>query len=179
MQVGSSYLFPLSEIDTHLSGYFVSAEGKMFSTKQSTQGRVMVGSGSYGSRHRYYTMYGCSYEGAMLFRRAQQHANWKSETSKPTANVLTVSKHDAQSRVTDRSHAQAVDQGIKGRGFVIGQVAMHEGQEHLLFGSKPAIHMTEQSYKDEMTRLATSKPGMKFVALKIVASVVSGGVKWE
>lgn len=179
MQVGSSYLFPLSKIDTHLDGYFISAEGKMFSTKKFSQGRVMVGSGPYGTSARTYTMNGCSYDGSMLFHRAQQHRDWKNETMTPTANVLIVTKHDAQSKITDRSHAQDVVQGIKGRGFVIGQVAVHDGQEHLLFGSKPAIHMTEQSYKDEMTRLATSKPGIKFVALKIVASVVSGGVKWE
>ena len=179
MQVGSSYLFPLSKIDTRLDGYFVSLEGKMFSTKQSTQGRSMVGSDSYGSRSRYYTMNGCSYEGAVLFLRAKQHNEWKSETMKP-AVILFVADHlAAQSKVTDRSHAQAVDQGIKGRGFVVAQVAVHDGQEHLLFGSKPAIHMSEQSYKNEMTRLATMHPGKKFVALKIVASVVSGGVKWE
>ena len=181
MQVGPSYLFPLSKLDNQLYDYFVSSKGEMFSIKQSPVGRAMVGSGSGsgGSSRRYYTMNGSQREGVRLYRRAQQHADWKVETSKPAA-ILFVGDHLAtQSKITDRSHSPDVEHGIKNHGFVICQVAMHEDQEHLLFGSKPVIHLTEQSYKDEMIRLATSKPGMKFVALKIVASVVSGGIKWE
>ena len=178
MQVGPSYLFPLSKLNNQLDCYFVSSRGEMFSTKQSPVGRSMIGTGLKNTR--YYTMNGTSYSGANLYRRAQQHADWKVETSKPASTFLTRPDHPAtQSKITDRSHSPDVEHGIKNHGFVICQVAMHEDQEHLLFGSKPVIHLTEQSYKDEMIRLATSKPGMKFVALKIVASVVSGGIKWE
>jgi hypothetical protein len=177
MQVGTLYLFPLSLIDSGLGGYFVSAEGKFYSTKQSAAGRVMTGSGSFGSRTRYYTMRGQSYEGAVLYRRAQQHINFKAETTKPSATIAVANKVPA-AKVTGRSHAGTVQAGIAGRGVVIARVAVHDGVQHLLFGSKPALHMTEQSYTDEMTRLATQYPGVEFVALKVVKSVKAGGFTW-
>lgn len=176
MQVGSQYLFPLELIDTGLKGYYLSGEGKFISTKQSAAGRVMTGSGSFGSRTRYYTMNGMSYEGAILYRRAQQHINFKAETTKPSQAIAVANKTGA--KVTGRSHAGTVQAGIAGRGVVIARVAVHDGVQHLLFGSKPALHMTEQSYTDEMTRLATQYPGVEFVALKVVKSVKAGGFTW-
>ena len=179
MQVGSQYLFPLSKIDTHLNGYFVSATGQMFSTKQTPVGRQMTGSG-VSSRYRYYTMNGQSYDGAVLFRRAQQHASFAAETSKPSDSIALANKvaGTKAGKPTQRSHAASTQLGIKGRGVVIARVAVHDGQEHLLFGSKPAIHMTEQSYTDEMVRLATEHPGTEYVALKVVKSVKTGGFTW-
>jgi hypothetical protein len=177
MQVGTLYLFPLSKIDSHLGGYFVSAEGTFYSTKQSVAGRKMTGSGSFGSRTRYYTMNGRSYEGAVLYRRAQGHGDWKVETTKPS-QVIAVANKVPAAKVTGRSHAASASLGIKGRGVVIARVATHDGVEHLLFGSQPALHMTEQSYTDEMTRLATQYPGVEFVALKVVKSVKAGGFTW-
>ena len=164
-------------LDSGLGGYFVSADGRFYSTKQTPQGRVMCGSGSHGSRTRYYTMRGMSYDGALLYRRAQAHSAWKSETTKPSAAIAVANKTGA--KVTGRSHAATVKAGITGRGVVIARVAVHDGVEHLLFGSKPAIHMTEQSYTDEMTRLATQYPGVEFVALKVVKSVKAGGFTWS
>jgi hypothetical protein len=179
MQVGTLYLFPLSKIDSHLGGYFVSAEGTFYSTKQSVAGRKMTGSGSFGSRTRYYTMNGRSYEGAVLYRRAQGQGDWKVETTKPSETIATMNKIlQSTKQVSARSHAASASLGIKGRGVVIARVATHDGVEHLLFGSQPALHMTEQSYTDEMTRLATQYPGVEFVALKVVKSVKAGGFTW-
>jgi hypothetical protein len=175
MQVGTQYLFPLTKIDTTLGGYFVGADGKFYSTKQTPAGRVMHGSGNrFGTR--YFTMSGRSVDGSMLYRRAQQHGDWKVETTKPSATIAVANKTGA--KVTGRSHAASVKAGITGRGVVVARVAVHDGVEHLLFGSKPAIHMTEQSYTDEMTRLAAQYPGVEFVALKVVKSVKAGGFTW-
>lgn len=176
MQIGTQYLFPLSKVDSRLTGYYISADGKIYSTKQSADGRLMTGSGSYGSRVRYFTMNSQSYDGSVMYRRAQQHADWKTETTKPTASIAVADKTGA--KVTGRSHAASVKAGVTGRGVVIARVAVHDGVEHLLFGSKPALHMTEQSYTDEMTRLATQYPGVEFVALKVVKSVKAGGFTW-
>jgi hypothetical protein len=177
MQVGFQYLFPLTHIDSTLKGYFVGADGKFYSTKQSDVGRVLTGTGTrVGSR--YFTMNGRSVEGAVLYRRAQAHASWKAETTKPSEMIATANKLVNVAKVTGRSHAASAQVGIKGRGVVIARVAVHDGVEHLLFGSKPALHMTEQSYHDEMTRLATQYPGVEFVALKVVKSVKAGGFTW-
>lgn len=178
MQFDSLNLFPLARVNSHYEGYFIAKDGSVYSTKRPSVGKMpykMLGSG-YGSM-RYYTLNKISVDGYTLMARARAHKDFDKETSPPTiAMMLASATHTV---VAKRSHAKAVDEGIKGRGVVIAQVAVHDGQEHLLFGSKPAIHMTEASYRDEMTRLAASKPGTKFVALKVVASVVSGGVKWE
>jgi hypothetical protein len=177
MQVGTLYLFPLPLIDSTLSGYFVSAEGKFYSTKQSAAGRVMCGSGNrFGSR--YFTMNGRSVDGSVLYRRAQAHASWKAETTKPSVVADVAVSNKTGAKVTGRSHAASASLGIKGRGVVIARVAVHDGVEHLLFGSQPALHMTEQSFTDEMTRLATQYPGVEFVALKVVKSVKAGGFTW-
>jgi hypothetical protein len=178
MQVGFQYLFPLTHIDSTLKGYFVGADGKFYSTKQSDVGRVLTGTGTrIGSR--YFTMNGRSVEGAILYRRAQAHALWKAETTKPSEMIATANKLVNVAKVTGRSHAASVKTGIEARGWVIARVATHDGIEHLLFGSKPAIHMTEASYLNEMERLALEHTGVTFVAVKIVKSVKAGGFTWS
>jgi len=174
MQVGTLYLFPLSKVDSHLHGYFVSAEGKFYSTMQSAAGRQMYGNGS-----GHYTMNKRTVDGRLLYRRAQAHGDWKTETTKPSVSASVAVANKTGAKVTGRSHAPTVKAGVSGRGVVIARVAVHDGVEHLLFGSKPAIHMTEQSYTDEMTRLATQYPGVEFVALKVLKSVKAGGFTWS
>lgn len=77
--------------------------------------------------------------------------------------------------VGGRNHAGTTEEGIKAKGSIIGRV--HKG--HLVFGSEPKIHTSEESVKSEMQRLALEHPGVKFVELKIGKSVVAGGVTWE
>jgi hypothetical protein len=178
MQFGTMNLFPLDVANNRLSGYFLASDYTVYSTKRSTSPVRMHGSKGYGSYHRTYTLNGQSYTEAYLKGLVTKntifgHAfvDHTSASRKAEASVTT--------KLSNRSHATSASQGVKAKGVVIAQVAVHEGVEHLLFGSKPAIHLTEQSYRDEMTRLASQKPGTKFVALKVVASVISGGVQWE
>jgi hypothetical protein len=177
------YLFPLTHIGLGMQGYFVSADGKFYSTKQIPQGRLMTGSCGRRGDARYYTLGGMTVPGAPLYRRAQAHGSWKAETTKPTIETTKPTIETKVVPMTDvrgkRSHALSVEAGIRARGWVIAQVALHDGVQHLLFGSKPAIHTTEASYKDEMIRLATSKPGTKYVALRIEKALVAGGLVWE
>jgi hypothetical protein len=79
---------------------------------------------------------------------------------------------------SDRKHAKNVAEGLSGKGWVIAQVAVHNGEQFLLFGSKPAIHLASDSVKAEMARLATAKPGVKFVSLRVDSTLVSGGLVW-
>ena len=77
--------------------------------------------------------------------------------------------------VGESHHATSVEAGIKAKGSIIGRV--HKGR--LVFGSEPKIHMTADSVKRQMERLAMEHPGVKFVEFKIGQSVVAGGVTWE
>lgn len=177
MKVGTQYLFPLSKLNSTLKDYFVSVDGKFFSTKQSPAGRQMHGAGPSTPYLRSCTMAGPSRDGRTMYLAAKQHDDFVSETRPPSTRP--VDARTLRGTPSGRNHAMSVNEGLADKGWVIAQVAVHEGVEHLLFGSKPAIHMSEASYKDEMQRLALSKHGTKFVALKVVASVVSGGVTWE
>lgn len=47
------------------------------------------------------------------------------------------------------------------------------------FSARPKIHKTPESWKPEMERLAKSNPGVRFVAVSVVASIISEGVTWE
>lgn len=171
-------LFPLEKARSGFRGYYIDAKGGVYSTQQQSKPKQMLGSRAYGSSQptRTFTLNRNSYSGSYLLTLARQHADFAKETTPVTQAVMAAV---AATAVGKRSHASSVADGLKAKGVVIAQVAVHGGQEFLLFGSKPAIHMTEQSYKDEMTRLATGKPGTKFVAVKVIATVVSGGVSWE
>lgn len=178
MQVGSMNLFPLESAINRLAGYYLSADLSVYSTKRGPMPIKMMGSKSYGAYHRNFTLNSVSYTHdylkTLVSKNSALHGDFIGHTS-PKASATVV----ADSKIPNRSHASSVGHGIGGRGFVIAQVSVHDGEEHLLFGSKPAIHLNEVSCKDEMQRLAMSKPGTKFVALKITSSVVSGGVQWD
>lgn len=167
-------VFPLTLVDRRHEGYFMTSAGDVYSTKQNASGIKMYGSGSYGSKNRYFTLNGLSWSGQDLLRRAKNHPSWAEHTNPKKAAATAVAP-----KVKDRSHATAVDEGIKSRGFVVARVAVHDGKQFLMFGSKPAIHLTEASVTDEVTRLANTNPGVEFVMLKIVKSAKSGGLSWN
>ena len=187
MKIGDHYVFPLSMLEAHgMNGYYIDRQGDVYSTRQSPNGRKMTGSNGY------VTLNGVSYNKRVLLLRAKVHREFLIETAKSKADIVTIVAKDepaswpsvSEAREVlnapkDRSHAKSVAEGIKSRGWVIAQVATHEGVQHLMFGSKPAINTTADSYTNELTRLASAKPGTKFVALKIVSAVVSGGLSWE
>lgn len=199
MKIGNRNLFPLSLIGKTYAGYHIDEAGIVFSTKRSSTPQMMFGFG-HGDM-KYYTMNGMSVRGNELIFTAKKHPRFKLETATlSTHERLALEKAveaetpvfveapfpsfpaqlaNGGKKVTMRNHAPNVHAGISSKGVVIARVAKHDGVEHLLFGSKPAIHTTEASYRDEMTRLATEYPGTKFVACKITSSVISGGMKWE
>ena len=166
-------VFPLSLQNNRFAGYFINSNGEVISTKQNTSGTKLCGSGPYGSANRFFTLAGVSYSGRDLLRTARAHSAWAEHT------MPKKEQSKSQSKVKDRAHATAVDEGVKSRGFVIARVGTHDGVQHLMFGSKPAIHLTEASVTSEMTRLANSNPGVEFVMLKIVKSAKAGGLVWN
>lgn len=167
-------VFPLGLTNNRHQGYFINSNGEVISTKQNVDGVKLYGSGAYGSQNRHYTLAGVSYSGADLLRTSRAHLAWAEHTM-PKKGV----KGAVALNLKDRVHATAVDEGVKSRGFVIARVQTHDGQQHLQFGSKPAIHLTEASVTSEVERLAITNPGVEFVMLKVVKSAKSGGLSWN
>lgn len=181
MKIQGKNLFPLSLLNTNLKdGYYMDAAGSVFSTRG--RGGLTRLSGSHTNSGRYFSfqtkMYGraCTYRADELRQRVLSHKDFHAHTKEEITMEklgVDVTKLKAKSQGA-RNHAATVDAGIEQRGSVIGRV--HKG--HLVFGSEPKIHTSEQSVKDEMQRLALQYPGVKFVELKITKSVVAGGVTW-
>lgn len=170
MLVNGRHMFPLSLVSRNINGnYFLAVDGTFW---KRTKDRVMQLKGSKttsGTYHRFGSVYGSGWKETDLVRLARAHKDWNKETNGGLV-ATTLTKEIAV--LEGRNHAETVEGGIAGKGSVIARV--HKGA--LVFGQKPAIHMTEQSLKDEMLRLAQKYPGVKFVALKVTTSVVAGGV---
>ena len=168
-------VFPLVKINSRLDGYFIDAGGAIFSTKKGPAQRL-IGSQTKSWYPRTYTLSNMNYIGHQLLSASKSHRDWAKEIQLESAPIVDTSGSVNQAAVSPRSHAKSVHEGITGRGVVIAQVSKHDDIEHLEFGSKPAIHMSENSWNSELQRLAFAKPGTKFVALKIVGGLVAGGV---
>lgn len=72
------------------------------------------------------------------------------------------------------NHATTLVQGIYLRGFIIGRVE----NGVILFGSKPPIHLTEDSVKAEVARLAAKSPGTQIIWVKIQGAATVNGINW-
>ena len=164
-------LFPLVKIDTRLIGYYIDASGDVYSTKQYKKPRKLSGS-KYGGQH-YYTLAtsrnrSTSEQGHQLLLRARLHADWKTEISH---RQLIAETKETTAVPIDRP---LVAEGISKNGYIIGQV---QG-EALVFGSKPKIHLTLDSAKTEVERLAQKSPGVQIVYLQIKGAAVAKGIHW-
>ena len=144
-----------------------------------------------------------TYYSGDMYTRAVQHPDWKAEIAEPhkpqaatqsltkMPGVLTKMpalppKKAAQVQPVPTAvvpepaqagsvHAGTVVQGIARKGYIIGRV---EG-EALLFGSKPPIHLTLDSVKAEVARLALKSPGTQIIYVKIEGSASTNGVTWS
>ena len=169
-------LLSLAKVMPQLNGYFIDpATNDIYSTKSSpTSVPVRLkGTVSVSTGRRTFTLSGRPYTHSYLIEVARPHINkLRNEQKTPSVPV-------GLGTPRDRSHAANVTAGLTVKGVVIAQVAKHNGEDFLMFGSKPTIHTTEQSWRAEMTRLATTKPGTKFVAFKVDSTLVSGGLQWD
>lgn len=216
---GVDGLFPLTNIDSRLFGYYMNRSGAIYSTKQYTKPARLTGQsvrGGHGNGgYRNYTLtlangYGRNtaqtFSDSNLLRKAVAHAAWARETA--TTSVPTI---PAQSITKDPSiltkmpaslgksavpapaptlsavgiptlptppvasnHATTLVQGIYLRGFIIGRVE----NGVILFGSKPPIHLTEDSVKAEVARLAAKSPGTQIIWVKIQGAATVNGINW-
>lgn len=175
-------VYPLNRVFPALSQYYIDVEGAVYSTKGKNPRKFVGARASSGGR--YYTLNGRSWKSDDLLMGAKLKADFNTEIG--TVKIEDVKPQwpfdqliDNSSSMKDRVHASTVEAGLKGKGWVIAQVAVHDGEQFLMFGSKPKIHMTPSSVNAELTRLATAKPGTKYVGFKVDRTLVAGGLSWE
>jgi hypothetical protein len=198
MMIHGKNLFPMQLVLTGSQGYFMDADGEIWS-ERARKGSLVKLAGSRTPSGRYVTLatnarFGQAYKLEQLQRQARAHADWTKHVL-TLAQTATLSKVDLASalglkgpvaakvapsiaaalKAAERHHAASVDAGIKARGWIIGTV--NEGA--ITFGLNPAIHTVEQSVNDEIDRLAKLRPGVKFVKLQIQGAVTAGSVVWE
>lgn len=166
---GISGLFPLTKIDGRMAGYYMNAQGHLYSTRKSkTPTRLL---GTYTSGIHYFTL--ASDRGRQRVKRSDEliaqaklHTDWAKETGQ--SPVIT--------KIKDRTDIDRplVATGIEKKGYIIGQV---QG-EAIVFGSKPKIHLTLDSVKTEVERLAQKSPGVQIIYLQIQGGAVAKGIHW-
>ena len=170
MEVGNQYLFPLTWLESFFAGYYMDAKGDVYSTRRGFPARM---TGSSTSSGVYLTLNGRSQSKTALQRRAMSHPSFKEETSGPVKAVVSPGGLPV---TVKRDHASSLAEGIAKRGWLVAKVALVQGEEALLFGSKPKVHTSQASVDDELARLATLNPGTKYVKLKIEGGLVLGGL---
>ena len=168
MLLNDQHVFPLERVRSTWRGYFINAKGEFFSNRQGSLRRL---AGSSTPSGRYYTLAGQTEREDRVTKLALAHKDWAKEVTPPSAKVAALTASSPKGR----SHAASLAQGIAARGVVLAV----EEDGKLLFGSKPVIHTSEASWKDEATRVAMLNPGKRVVALKVVGAVVAGGIRWE
>ena len=179
-------LFPLKNINSAYDGYYMNLQGEVFSTKRFTTPQKMLGStqGFGTMKRQIYSFSSTQFRqprtehGTVLFANAKRHKDWAKETAVTTDTVAMPAFGDKPKSIfpgmTDRNHAQTLQDGLKAKGYIIGQV---QG-EALVFGSKPKVHTTLTSVKAEVARLASQSPGTQIVYLKIEGAAVANGLAW-
>jgi hypothetical protein len=176
MIINGMRLFPLNLASKGLEGYYMDASSRVWSTRA---GAAKILAGSNTKSGRYYSLNGSSYRADTLTRVAKQHQDFVLHTGAGPVGFAVLAKAEAAiqanvAKSTPRSHAVDVQTGVAQRGVVIASIV--DGK--IVLGSDPKIHLTEQSWVDEMARLAQTKPGVTFISMKIVRSVVTGTVIW-
>lgn len=159
MNVGSkTNLFPLNLVHGYLTGYWIDAKGNIWSTRQNAEPQPMkvTSTGNIQLCLR-------SHNAHRLLRSAQTHGTWRTHTEPSVPKVVTKPVATVTQTQTKVPY-----------GWIIGSLA----GTSFSFAEKPKVHVTESSVKEELERLAKSKPGVTFVSLKIDKSATAGGVIW-
>lgn len=173
-------LFPLNLVDVNLNGYFVGADGEVYSTKQGKGATRMLGSRSLNGTETYLTMQRRTFGKRDIVRRAKSHSQFTAHTNQPLVAPSQVAVEPQLAswpmpNPTARSHAATTAAGVAAKGYLLATL---DG-DTLVFGTKPVIHLTDTSVKSEAERIAITKPGQKIVMLKIMGSVQAKAVAWE
>jgi len=168
------HLFPLEKYKPRFRGYYMSADGKVYSTRGGNNLKELTGSKANTWANRYFTLDGGSWEQNHLVTSAKAHKDFVLETTVPTV-VGVKTALVPQKLTTERNHAKTAEDALAAKGSIIASVIKGK----FAFGSDPVIHTTRESLKSEMARLANQNPGVRYVAFTITSSVVAGGMSWS
>lgn len=179
MLIENRFLFPLNEIVNGngiyfyqglASGYYMDVNGAIYSTRRG-KGLVQLNGSRTVSGH-YYTIGGTSYRHDKLFEAAKKSKTWAAHVGGGLVEPMIGTRGSEK-----RSYAPNLPSAIKQHAVMIASVTP-DGYK-LIIGSNPKFHLGEDSWRSEMQRLASLKPGTKFIALEIKAAIIAGGVVWE
>lgn len=165
------HLFPLSILDTFMSGYLMCEDGSVYSTK--TSDKPVRLNGSVTPSGRYYTLNKRTYRADDLLRRAKAHSRFHAETSSYVcaAAAAAAPKHDPAPVGRTKSARQAASV----KGFMLATIGVND---KLIFGTEPMLHLSDVTAKAEAERIAVAT-GQEVVLLQIVGKVKMQKAVWE
>lgn len=189
----SQNVFPLVNVNSRLTGYYIDVLGRVFSTRRGGNAQVLNGTKTAPHRPLYYTLANSNYLETLLFSVSKNHPLWHKEINGPQStmplglhnqgNIFAdlstgpkVSTMQNQSSKAARSHSTSVANGIKDRGVIIAHLHTKNGVDSIVVHPNPAIHNTIASWENELERLALLSPGTKYIALKILGGKVASGL---
>jgi hypothetical protein len=190
MQINGLNVFPLVKADSLLQGYFMDADGNVYSNKGLAGGnRLSKLGGSRTQSGRYYTLNGRSFRADRLVTSAKQCPSFVIETAGTTVTPVIVSAPvaawpmiggqgpaTANNQPLPAGRTRSAKQAAKDKGFVLAHIGP---TDRLVFGTEPVLHLARSTAVEEAERVANLKPGTKILVLQIVGSVTAGGTQWE
>jgi hypothetical protein len=178
MLINGLYVFPLSKMDVTMYGYFMDKDGNIFSTKSGMLKRM---SGSRVPGGHYFTLNKRTYRQSFLISMARNNDHFALETRSPKAAAPDVVKsvviqggRSTMEGLPGRSKSAA--SAISARGWMLATVGP---SDRLVFSTDAVFHLMETTANDEAVRIATLKPGTEVVIMRVIKSVVAGGVTWK
>lgn len=171
MKIGKSdlNLFPLNKLgDRVLDGYFMDADGNVYSTRASKLPKMMRGSRVdskvYYTCSYYNGRFSTRYDGAKLFERAKRNKSF----------VLHTSGGPFSGTATQPQAPNQFEIGLAAKGWMIASVI---AKKVSIVGNE--IYLTPDLTHAALVKAAQEKPGVKFVSLKIDRTVVANGLVWN
>lgn len=159
-------VFPLTKIDTLLSGYFMDSAGNVWSNRNGAP-RIMTGSRQPSGR--YYTLSNRSFKSVDLKNRCLNHSDWANEINGPTQSPFVVPPAALPGRTNSAKAA------IANKSLVLATVGEND---RLHFSNDPVYHDTLPQARAEAERIAATV-GKKVVVLQIVGAVQIQKANWE
>jgi len=161
-------VFSLKTIDTYMDGYYMDADGGVWSTRGRVPARL---TGSSTPSGRYYTLNKRSHRADQLVYLARAHKTFASETAKTIE--LAVAKATPPAPLQGRTQSARTAAGA--RGFLLATLTP---TDKLAFGTNPVFHLTEATVRAEAERIA-AESGIEVVLLRIVGKVKVQKAVWE
>lgn len=161
-------LFDLSKLDSRFRGYFVDAEGKVYSNKLGFF-RALKPSAPRNGYNKYWNFSANGRAQAIRIDRFARMLGLNDEY-RSFAKAAKAAKELAAVAADSAATPAAMSNG-----FIVGTVLPHG----VSFSDRPKVHTTEASARAECERLAILNKGKTFMYVEIKGSVKASGVNWS